>query len=280
MSAAPYHLAERGVSVGVLSEAEVEAGLATGRLSASTLSWREGESGWTPLAARPEYAAAIGAARSLVPSPALPFDAADRLFAWAAWFATLRAVWSGPRRAFTPSPGASGWRRALGFAFLSAVLAAPLLYGQLLFLDQAADTLVAVRVGGVSAPPALPGLDLSQFAGFSLGYPLLSTLLLGGAAPLLHALIRLLGGGHGGLAASVRAVAYVAGAITPTAVIPGFSCLTPFLLFGYLWVALVATHREPLWRPLLALSVAGFLTACVAGVFFAYALSPFFRPLG
>ena len=92
MSAAPYHLAERGVSVGVWSAAEVEAGLATGRLSPAVLSWREGEPGWIALTARPEFASAIGAFRSLVPPSALAFDATLLLrLDWTTWARTMRA---------------------------------------------------------------------------------------------------------------------------------------------------------------------------------------------
>ena len=79
MSATPYHLAERGVSVGVLSGSEVEAGLATGRLSATTLSWREGEPGWIALAVRPEFSAAIVAQAAV---PVLPGDTAETAVAW------------------------------------------------------------------------------------------------------------------------------------------------------------------------------------------------------
>jgi hypothetical protein len=265
----------------VLSAAEVEAGLATGRLSSSTYSWREGETAWTPLGDRTEFASAIGAGRALAPeTPALPFEATTRSFPGAAWTGTVRAIWSSPRYAFAPSPGASAWRRALWFVLLSAALASPMLYGQCWFLDQAADALDAWRGFGSPAPGALPGLDLPRFTTFLLAYPLLVTLLSGGAALLLQMLLRVLGGGRGGLSASVRAVAYVVGVISLSAAIPLLSCLTPFLLFGYLWVALAATHRDPLWRPLLALSVMGFLAACVSGVFFAFVLDPFFRPMG
>ena len=275
----PYHLAERGVSVGVWSETEVEAGLATGRLSAATLSWREGEPGWIALTARPEFASAIGAFRALGrSSPALPFDSARSSSAAAAWFATVRAVWTAPRLSFQPSAGKIAWMRSLGFALACAALVAPLLYAQSWILDQAFGT--ALSGLGRAAPPPRPGVDLSRFTGFLLAGPLLATALLGAGATLAHLLLRLLGGGRGGLAATVRTVAYVGGAISLSAALPAFSCLSPYLLFGYLWVALAAAHGDPIWRPMAALAATALLAACAAGVFLAFALSPFFRPLG
>jgi hypothetical protein len=161
MSAAPYHLAERGVSVGVLTDAEVEAGLATGRLSAATLSWREGEAGWIALAARPEFASAIGAFRVLVPPPALAFEASPLLrLDWTAWAQTLRTVWGSPRVAFrTPSPSAR-LGRAFWWVLVCATLTAPFLYVQLTLMGAATSSAQAFS-GVQRVAPA--GLDLGHF---------------------------------------------------------------------------------------------------------------------
>ena len=166
MSATPYHLAVRGVSVGVLSGSEVEAGLATGRLSATTLSWREGEPGWIALAVRPEFSAAIGAFRSLVPPPALAFEVTPLLrLDWAAWARTMRTIWSSPRVAFHPPPASVGLGRPLWWVIVCATLAAPFVYSQLVLTGAALPFGRRSVLSGIQV--AVPtGLDLSHFAAF------------------------------------------------------------------------------------------------------------------
>ena len=279
MSAAPYHLAERGVGVGVRTAAEVEAGLATGRLSATTLSWREDEPVWIPLAARPEFAAAIAAFRTLVPPPALAFDAVPLLrLDWTAWARTMRTIWVSPRRAFR-SPAAAGLRRACGWAIVCATLAAPFLYLQLTLAGGASAGAVAARLSP-GLPAAASGLDLSRFAAFCAGFPLAMLAFVFGGACLLHAVLALLGGGKAGFPATARTLAYVGGAMLALAVIPCGWILLPFLMSGYLAVALREAHRDAAWKPWAALAVAGFCSACLAVAFMALAVWPFFRPMG
>jgi hypothetical protein len=281
MSAAPYHLAERGVSVGVLSAAEVEAGLATGRLSAATLSWREGEPGWIALAARPEFTSAIGAFRSLVPPTPLAFDAAPLLrLDWTAWARTMRAIWGSPRQAFRPPAASVSPSRAFWWVTVCATLAAPFLYLQLTLAGAASADAVAARLHPGAHTPTPAGLDLSHFAAFFAGFPLVMVASVFGGACLLHALLTVVGGGKAGFRATARIVAYVGGAMLMTAVVPCGWALVPFATLGYLSVSLREAHRDPAWKPLLALAVAGFGAGCVAAVFMALAVWPFFRPMG
>jgi hypothetical protein len=281
MSDTPYHLAERGVSVGVLSAAEVEAGLATGRLSAATLSWREGESGWIALAARPEFTPAIGAFRSLVPPPALAFDAAPLLrLDWTAWARTMRAIWGSPRAAFRPAADKSGLARAAWWVLICATLAAPFLYFQLAYTGGATSELITSRILSGTPVNAPTGLDLGRFAAFFSGFPLAMVALILGGACLLHALLVVLGGGKAGLRVTARVVAYVGGAMLMPAVVPCGWMLVPFVMLAYLSVSLREAHRDAAWKPLLALAVAGFCAGCVAAAFMALAIWPFFRPMG
>jgi hypothetical protein len=281
MSATPYHLAERGVSVGVLSATEVEAGLATGRLSAAVLSWREGEAGWISLGARPEFASALGAFRALVPPPSLAFDDAPLLrLDWTAWARTMRAVWSSPRSAFRPTPVSAGLVRGLWWVLVCATLVAPFLYFQLAYAGGATSELITARLLS-GTPVNLPtGLDLGRFAAFSAGFPLAMVSLVLGGACLLHALLVLLGGGKAGLRVTARVVAYISGAMLMLAVVPCGWVLVPFVMLAYLSVSLREAHRDAAWKPLLALAVAGFCAACVAAAFMALAVWPFFRPMG
>jgi hypothetical protein len=280
MSATPYHLAERGVSVGVLSAAEVEAGLATGRLSASTLSWREGEPGWVALAARPEFNVAIWAFRSLVPPPALAFDDAPLLrLDWTAWARTMRAIWGSPRAAFRPTPVSAGLGRALWWLLVCATLAAPFVYFQLVLTGASLPFGRRSVLSGIQV--AVPtGLDLSHFAAFFFPFPLAMVALVLGGACLLHAVLVLLGGGQAGLRVTARVVAYISGAMLALAVVPCGWAITPFVMLAYLSVSLREAHRDAAWKPLLALAVAGFGAGCVATAFMALAVWPFFRPMG
>ncbi len=280
MSAAPYHLAERGVGVGVLSAAEVEAGLATGRLSAATLSWREGEAAWMPLGARPEFAPAVGAFRTLVPPPALAFDASSKPWpGWAAWAQTMRAIWGAPRRVFGSPAGTAGLGRSVAWLVICAFLVAPFLYVQLAYTGGVA---LEIHLWSVSDNPVVPParLDLGRFAAFLVGFPLVMPAAAFGGACLMHGVLVLFGGGKAGLRATFRVVAYVVGAMLMTAIIPCGWLLSPLLTVAYLSVALPTAHRESAWRPILALAVAGFGAGCVAVAFMGLAISPFFRPMG
>lgn len=280
MSATPYHLAERGVSVGVLSGSEVEAGLATGRLSATTLSWREGEPGWIALAVRPEFSAAIGAFRSLVPPPALTFEDTPLLrLDWAAWARTMRTIWSSPQVAFHPPPASVGLGRPLWWVIVCATLAAPFVYFQLVLTGAALPFGRRSVLSGIQV--AVPtGLDLSHFAAFFFPFPLAMVALVLGGACLLHAPLALVGGGKAGLRVTARVVAYISGAMLMLAVVPCGWVLAPFVMLAYLSVSLRQAHRDAAWKPLLALAVAGFCAACVAAAFMALAVWPFFRPMG
>jgi hypothetical protein len=280
MSATPYHLAERGVSVGVLSGSEVEAGLATGRLSAMTLSWREGEPGWIALAVRPEFSAAIGAFRSLVPPPALAFEDTPLLrLDWAAWARTMRTIWSSPRVAFHPPPASVGLGRPLWWVIVCATLAAPFVYFQLVLTGAALPFGRRSVLSGIQV--AVPtGLDLSHFAAFFFPFPLAMVALVLGGACLLHSPLALVGGGKAGLRVTARVVAYISGAMLMLVVVPCGWVLAPFVMLAYLSVSLREAHRDAAWKPLLALAVAGFCATCVAAAFMALAVWPFFRPMG
>ncbi|MFM8549688.1 MAG: hypothetical protein ACKOBS_03300 [Verrucomicrobiota bacterium] len=281
MSAAPYHLAERGVGVGVWSAAEVEAGLATGRLSPAVLSWREGEPGWIVLAARPEFAPAIGAFRSLVPPSTLAFDDAPLLrLDWTAWARTMRAIWGSPRQALRASAASVSLSRAFCWVIVCATLAAPFLYLQLTLAGAASGDASAARFQPGAHTPAPVGLDLPRFAAFCAGFPLAVVVSVFGGACLLHAFLLAVGGGRAGFRATTRIMAYVGGAMLMPAVVPCGWALAPFVMLAYLSVSLREAHRDAAWKPLLALAAAGFCSVCVATAFMALAVRPFFRPMG
>jgi hypothetical protein len=280
MSDQPYHLAEREVGVRVLTAAEVEAGLATGRLSATTLSWRDGEAAWVVLAARPEFVSAIGAFRALAPPPALAFEASTRPWpGWAAWAQTMRAIWGAPRSVFRSPAGTAFRGRSVAWLLLSAFLVAPFLYAQLAYAGGAtSEILLRSALDDPGVPPAR--LDLGRFAAFLVGFPLVMPAAAFGGACLMHAVLVMFGGGKAGLRVTFRLVAYVGGAMLMPAIVPCGGMLTPLLTLAYLSVALPAAHREPAWKSTLALVVAGCGAACLAAACMALAVRPFFRPMG
>ncbi len=280
MSADPYHLAERWVGVGVLSAQEVEAGLATGSLSASTLSWREGEAAWVPLGARPEFAPAVGAFRTLVPPPALAFDVSPKPWpGWVAWAQTMRSIWRAPRSAFRSTTEAAGLGRSVAWLVISAFLVGPFLYAQLAYAGGVASEII---LWSASDNPVVPpsGLDLGRFAAFLAGFPLVMPIAAFGGACLIHAMLAVFGGGKAGLSVTFRVVAYVFGAMLIPAIIPCGWMLSPLLTLAYLSAALPAAHNECAWKSILALAMAGFGAGCVAVAFMALAVWPFFRPMG
>jgi len=280
MSDPPYHLAERGVGVGVLSAQEVAAGLATGRLAATTLSWREGEAAWVTLAMRPEFVAAVGAFRTLVPPPALAFEASVKAWpGWSAWAQTMRAIWRAPRSALR-SPAETAVRgRSVAWLLVAAFLVAPFLYAQLAYTGGVASEIL---LWSASDNPVVPParLDLGRFATFLVGFPLAMPAAAFGGACLMHAVLVMFGGGKAGLRVTFRVVAYVVGAMLMPAILPCGWMLAPLLTLAYLSLALPTAHREAAWMSVLALAVAGFGAGCVAVAFMALAVWPFFRPMG
>jgi hypothetical protein len=280
MSAAPYHLADRGVGVGVLSAQEVEAGLATGRLSSATLSWREGEAAWMPLGARPEFAPAVGAFRTLVPPPALAFDASSKPWpGWVAWAQTMRAIWRAPLSVFRPTTEIASLGRSVAWLVICAFLVAPFLYVQLAYTGGVA---LEIHLWSVSDNPVVPParLDLGRFAAFLVGFPLVMPAAAFGGACLMQAVLVMFGGGKAGLRVTFRLVAYVVGAMLMPAIVPCGWMLSPLLTLAYLSVALPTAHRESAWRSFLALAVTAFGAGCVAVAFMGLAIWPFFRPMG
>lgn len=264
----------------MLTSVEVVAGLATGRLAASTLSWREGEAAWMPLGARPEFVAAVGAFRTLVPPPALAFEASVKAWpGWSAWAQTMRAIWRAPRAVFRSPVGDSARGRSVAWLVICAFLVAPFLYVQLAYTGGVA---LEIHLWSVSDNPVVPParLDLGRFAAFLVGFPLVMPAAAFGGACLMHAVLVMFGGGKAGLRVTFRVVAYVVGAMLMTAIIPCGWLLAPLLALAYLSVALPAAHRESAWKSVLALAVAGFGAGCVAVAFMALAVWPFFRPMG
>ena len=63
------HLARDGSALGIFSEAEVRAGLASGRFLTSDLAWRQGMATWTPLSEWPGFSGA-NAPLPVTPAPA------------------------------------------------------------------------------------------------------------------------------------------------------------------------------------------------------------------
>lgn len=286
MSDHSYHLAERGIGVGVLTAEEVEAGLATGRLSATTLSWREGEAAWMPLGARPEFAPAVGAYRTLVPPPLLAFEASAKPWpGWTAWAQTLRAIWSRPRTTFARGGFQGPLRRSLGWTFLCAILVAPFLFIQADVIgSMSSSAFFLVRIGAGLPTEALrsfsAGEDLVRFLVFLAWFPPAMVGLVFGLACLLSVVLGIFGGGRGGFGVTLRVVAYVVGAWLVPAVLP---CSAPLAAFGglvSLWFSLRSAHADPAWKTSFALAAAACAAGCAAVVLMALAVWPFFRPMG
>lgn len=67
-----------GVPYGPVDESTVRAWVAEGRLAASSLSWREGETQWVALGSRPELAELFAAAQAVAPPPTPVLPGAPR----------------------------------------------------------------------------------------------------------------------------------------------------------------------------------------------------------
>ena len=210
MSADPYHLAERGISLGVFRPAEVEAGLATGRFAGTVLSWREGESGWVALASRPEFGAARAAFVTLQPVTSPAFELSPRWFSagfFRRWVLTWFGVLFRPAATFRPFREGGRLGRAWLWLLLAAALAAPLLF----FLGQAALT-AFLRAIGRTVELRTAGLNLTYLGRALFLLPLWATGLVAVLTLALHLVLRVFGGGIAGWRATFRVIAYLGGA--------------------------------------------------------------------
>ncbi len=297
MSAAPYHLAERGISLGVFRPAEVEAGLATGRFAGTVLSWREGEPGWVPLASRPEFGAARSAYVTLRPATSPEFELGGRVLA-RGFLRRCARTWVGalfrPTATFVPFREATGIRLAWVWLLLATAATVPLLF----FLGQAGVAAVLRAMGrGLDARAA--GLNLTYLGKAWCLLPLWATGLAALLTFALQAALRVFAGGAAGWRATFRVVAYLGGAWL-LGCVACFLAASPFIprtlaggggLFGALLLvglsffvllgrALALAHGDAGWKPGLALVALLVLGCCGSALLIPFVLYPFFAQLG
>ncbi|MEY4086613.1 MAG: hypothetical protein RLZZ405_801 [Verrucomicrobiota bacterium] len=297
MSAEPYHLAERGTSLGVFRPAEVEAGLATGRFAGTVLSWREGEAGWVPLASRPEFGAARSAFVTLQPVTSPAFEVGPRWVSpgfFRRWALTWFGVLFRPTATFRPFQEGGRIGRAWLWLLLAATLAVPALF----FLGQAPLVFFLRSIGRTVELPTA-GLNLTYLGRALFLLPLWATGLGAGLTLALHLSLRVFGGGVAGWRATFRVVAYLGGAgllagvglflgLSPllprTSAAGGFlslaACVGALGFGGLLVRALALAHGDAGWKPALAMLAVLVLGCCAGGLCIAAALAPFFAPLG
>ena len=264
MSDQPYHLADRGQSLGTYASTEVLAGLATGRISPEVLSWREGEAGWITLRARPEFASGVSAGSSLQPPPpVMPWEA--EVSGWnvrprvGALARTTKAVLFRPQATFS-APGADGLRAPLQWLVWSSVVAIIIgfpLWSILLSLRPALFSFFKVKE---AASPAV--FNLTYYGRAVVLYPIVIVAATFALAFVMQGLLRLFGGGAGGWRRSFRALAYVAGAFCFVFVFPLSACVAPLWAFIASILALGYAHREPAWRGFIALLLLSVVGCC------------------
>ncbi|MFM7240636.1 MAG: hypothetical protein ACKO3A_00765 [Opitutia bacterium] len=297
MSAEPYHLAERGTSLGVFRPAEVEAGLATGRFAGTVLSWREGEAGWIPLARRPEFGAARSAFVTLQPITSPAFELAPRWVSpgfFRRWALTWFGVLFRPTATFRPFQEGGRIGRAWLWLLLAAALAVPALF----FLGQASLAFF-LRAIGRTVELRTAGLNLTYLGRALFLLPLWATGLAALLTLALHVPLRIFGGGVAGWRVTFRVIAYLGGAWLLAGVVlflglspwlPRTSAAGGFLVLavgvaglasgGLLVRALALGHGDPVWKPALAMLAGLVLGCCAGGLCIAAAMAPFFANLG
>ena len=265
MNPQPYHLADRGQSLGTLDYQAVLAGLATGRLSPDVLSWQEGDAHWVPLRQRPEFASGLSALASLAPPPpALPWEA--QVTAWsirpkfATLWGTLRAVLFRPQATFTAAPATSALRAPMQWLLWASVCAVLLGFPLWSLVVSLRPVLLGKFGMKETAAPAI--FNLTYFFRALAVYPLAAFVATFVTTFVLHGLLRLFGGGAGGWRQTFRTLAYVVGAMCFIMALPVVSCSVPIWGFILIFTALGFTHREPAWRGFLALALVSGIGCC------------------
>jgi hypothetical protein len=253
MSQPSYHLAYSGQSLGVLSFAEIEAALATGKLSRSTWSWCEGEPQWQELQGRQEFAHALQAATFIAPPTPLTWeDASGSQGYLKRYFVTWREVLVRPKKTFTTLPAVSTPWRAVGWFVVSAWLSLAvgfLLYSPLLYLARQSLT---QQFGALLFADNGPMINLSYLVRAMFGGSLLLLVWLLVGTGFIHGVLRLLGGGQRGWGATLRTLAYVLGTYLWLSLLPCGFVIVPIVTLIASTRALAFTHSQPEWKGLLA----------------------------
>lgn len=266
------HLARAGRSLGQREIAEVTAALVVGELSLSDLSWREGEPGWVALGERPEFAAAEGL-------PPLPEPALERWRAIGlprAAGLTLRETLLAPASTFgrLPASGSCWPPLALHLAVACLANALGLLWAAWMVRP------IWERSLGILLP-FLPWEQVYRFfMWLALVTPILVALGAWVAPTLLHLALRACGGGRGGWGVSFRVTNYVGAAANLVLALPYVGILAFPWSAHCLVAGLAAAHRDPVWRPALALVMAGLFACCAIAAAAWLALVPFLAELG
>ena len=226
---ATIHVNRGATSLGTFSEADVRAGLSSGRFTGTDLGWREGMATWLPLSQMPEFAAAgqpsaatpgvtSTVATSPAPTPAprsgLPWDERQARGFLNAFIETLKLVLTNPNTAFTAMKREGGLSEPLIYAVAggSCGLVVYFIYN---FIFQSLGIL-----GSRENPFAhLIGMGIGWIILLILT-PVLIALGVFFTSAILHVCLMIVGGAKQPFETTFRVICFATGSVCPLFVVP------------------------------------------------------------
>ena len=273
-----YHLALTPQQTQLLSFAEVESGLATGRFNQSLLSWCEDEVNWVRLDQRPEFSHAVSASKIFTPSETFAWEAMTSFRgAWSCYWQTFGKILRRPQKVFTETQFAPRVRWAMLW-FLGNTLGATVLgflvYSPILHLFRSS---LSRRFGGRFLSEHDAWVNLTYLIKTSGQAVWVSGLWLLSGTLLIQGCLRLMRAGKAGWPMTFRVLAYVLGVYVWLAMLPLGFFVIPILAAIAVGKALTWGHRQAGWQSAWSVIILVGATVLSLVAWAVYSLWSFFR---
>ena len=274
---ANIHIARGETKLGNFPEEEVREGLRTGRFTPADLGWREGMTGWMPLAQFTEFAGPDSPPRTpdavptsdamAVVAAGLPWDRRQELGIFPAFFETVKLVLLNPTAAFSTMKPEGGLGEPLIYGLIGGSVGCLFYFLFSIFISSFGIMSNRNALGGIM------GLGVGAvFAVLLVPIVVAFGLFIGSA--IIHLCLTLIGGARRSFETTFRVVCFSAGSTYPLMIVPicggliaGVWCLAVEC------IGLARAHQTTIGRaalaiflPLIACCGGGFVLAIMFGV--------------
>jgi hypothetical protein len=266
---ANIHIARSETKLGDFPEEEVREGLRTGRFAPTDLGWREGMTGWLPLAQFPEFAAPDSppltpdamprSDTTAIVAAGLPWDRRSELGIFSAFFETLKLVLLNPTAAFAAMKPEGGLGEPLIYGLIGGSIGCLFYFLFSIFLSSFGIMNSHNALGGVMGLGA-GSIFVLVVVPIAVGFGLFV------GSAIIHLCLTLVGGARRSFETTFRVVCFSAGSTYPLMIVPicggviaGVWCLVVEC------IGLAGAHQTTIGRAALAIFLP--LIVCCGGGF-------------